>query len=98
MSSGKKVTVWTGDVADTALAILHEANDLEAQLSSLTSAMANLAVTWTGPASSAFQNVYETWKGAAQQATQTLKEVRTSLSNAGTQYEETEDALRSLWT
>jgi WXG100 family type VII secretion target len=92
------VSVSTGDVADKAAAIQSEATDLEARLTALTSAMADLAGTWTGPASSAFQNVYETWKGTAQQVKQTLDELGVSLRNAGTQYDENEDALRSQWT
>ena len=91
------VKVSTGDVADKAAAIQREASDLEARLTGLTSAMADLAGTWTGPASSAFQNAYEGWKGAAQQARQALDEIGTSLRNAGTQYDDNEDALRSRW-
>lgn len=92
------VTVSTGDVQDKAAAIQSEAADLEARLTVLTSAMADLAGTWTGPASSAFQSVYETWKGTAQQVKQTLDELGASLRNAGTQYDDTENTLRSQWT
>lgn len=92
------VTVSTGDVADKAGTIQRESAELESQLSMLTSAMADLAGTWTGPASSAFQNAYESWRGIAQQAKQALDDIGESLRNAGTQYDENEDALRSQWT
>lgn len=92
------VTVSTGDVADKAAAIQREASDLETRLAMLTSAMADLASTWTGPAASAFQNVYENWKGTAQQTKQALDELGASLRNAGTQYDDNENALRSQWT
>ena len=92
------VTVSTGDVADKAAVIQREAAELEARLTMLTSAMADLAGSWTGSASSAFQSVYETWKGAATQVKQTLDDLGASLRNASTQYDENEDALRSQWT
>ena len=92
------VTVSTGDVADKAAAIQREAADLESRLATLTSAMADLAGTWTGPASTAFQNCYDNWKGTAQQTKVALDEIGASLRNAGTQYDENEDALRSQWT
>ena len=91
------VTVSTGDVADKAATIQREAADLEARLTMLTSAMADLAGTWTGPASTAFQNAYESWKGTAQQTKQALDDIGVSLRNAGTQYDDNEDALRSQW-
>jgi WXG100 family type VII secretion target len=92
------VTVSTGDVADKAGTIQREAADLESRLAALTSAMAELAGTWTGAASTAFQNCYETWKGTAQQTKTVLDEIGASLRNASTQYDETEDALRGQWT
>ncbi len=92
------VTVSTGDVADKAATIQREAADLEARLAALTAAMSDLAGTWTGPAAAAFQGVYENWKGTAQQARQTLEELGASLRNAGTQYDDTENTLRSQWT
>lgn len=90
-------SVSTGDVADKASMIRSEAAQLEAQLTTLTSLMADLAGTWTGPASSSFQNVYESWKGTAQQVQVTLNEINACLRNASTQYDETEAALRSQW-
>jgi WXG100 family type VII secretion target len=92
------VTVSTGDVADKAAAIQREAADLEARLTMLTASMADLAGTWTGPASSSFQNVFESWKGTAQQTKQALEDLGASLRNAGTRYDDNEDALRSQWT
>jgi len=92
------VTVHTGDVADKAAAIQREVADLETRLSVLTAAMTDLAGTWTGPAASAFQSVYENWKGTAQQIKQALDELGTSLRNAGTQYDDNENALRTQWT
>jgi 6 kDa early secretory antigenic target len=91
------VTVSTGDVADKAATIKRESAELESQLGLLTSAMADLAGTWTGPASTAFQNAYETWKSTAQQTKEALDEIGASLGNAGTQYDENEDAIRSQW-
>lgn len=91
------VTVSTGDVADKAGTIRNGVAELESQLSMLTTAMADLAGTWTGPASTAFQNAYETWKGTAQQTKAALDEIGVSLQNAGNQYDENEDALRSQW-
>lgn len=91
------VTVSTGDVADKATTIRNGVAELESQLSMLTTAMADLAGTWTGPASTAFQNAYETWKGTAQQTKAALDEIGGSLQNAGNQYDENEDALRSQW-
>jgi WXG100 family type VII secretion target len=91
------VTVSTGDVADKATTIRNGVAELESQLSMLTTAMADLAGTWTGPASTAFQNAYETWKGTAQQTKAALDEIGSSLQNAGNQYDENEDALRSQW-
>jgi WXG100 family type VII secretion target len=55
------VTVSTGDVADKAAAIQNSVAEIETQISTLTTAMADLAGTWTGPAAAAFQNAYETW-------------------------------------
>jgi WXG100 family type VII secretion target len=92
------VTVSTGDVADKAATIQNGVAELESQLSMLTTAMADLAGTWTGPASTAFQNAYETWKGTAQQTKVALDDIGASLRNAGTQYDENEDALRGQWT
>jgi WXG100 family type VII secretion target len=92
------ITVSTGDVADKAAVIQREVADLEARLAMLTAAMTDLAGSWTGPASSAFQSVYETWKGTAQQMKQTLDELGASLRNAGTQYSDTENTLRTQWT
>lgn len=91
------VTVSTGDVADKATTIRSGVAELESQLSMLTTAMADLAGTWTGPASTAFQNAYETWKGTAQQTKAALDEIGVSLQNAGNQYDENEDTLRSQW-
>lgn len=92
------VTVSTGDVADKAATIQRETADLESRLTMLTSAMADLAGTWTGPASAAFQSAYESWKGTAQQTKLALEDIGASLRNAGTQYDENEDSLRSQWT
>jgi early secretory antigenic target protein ESAT-6 len=85
-------------VADTATTIQNQVAELESQLSMMTSAMADLAGTWTGPASTAFQNAYETWKGTAQQTKVALDDIGASLRNAGNQYDENEDALRGQWT
>jgi early secretory antigenic target protein ESAT-6 len=91
------VTVSTGDVADKAATIQNGVAELESQLSMLTNAMADLAGTWTGAASTAFQNAYETWKGTAQQTKVALDEIGASLRNAGNQYDENEESLRSQW-
>ena len=91
------VTVSTGDVADKAATVQNQVAELESQLSTLTAAMADLAGTWTGPAATAFQNAYDTWKGTAQQTKVALDDIGASLRNAGNQYDENEDALRSQW-
>jgi len=91
------VTVSTGDVADKAATVQNQVAELESQLSTLTAAMADLAGTWTGPAATAFQSAYDAWKGTAQQTKVALDDIGASLRNAGNQYDENEDALRSQW-
>jgi 6 kDa early secretory antigenic target len=91
------VTVNTGDVADKATTIQGEVTNLESQLTTLTNAMADLAGTWTGPASTAFQDAYQTWKTTAQQTQTALDDIAKSLRNAGNQYDENENAIRGQW-
>jgi 6 kDa early secretory antigenic target len=91
------VTVNTGDVADKAATVRSQVTELETQLSTLNSAMADLAGSWTGAASTAFQNAYESWKGTARQTQTALEEIGSSLSNTANQYDETETAIRGQW-
>lgn len=91
------VTVSTGDVAAKAATVQSQVSELETLLGTLTSAMSDLATTWTGPASSAFQNAYQNWQNTANQTKTALDDIGASLRNAGNQYDENENAIRSQW-
>lgn len=87
------VKVSTGDVAAKAASIQREAEDLEARLGALTSAMSDLAGSWSGAASTAFQELFSSWKSTATQAQAALSEIGVSLNNAGQRYDENEASI-----
>jgi WXG100 family type VII secretion target len=89
------VKVQTGDVAAKAQRIQTEAAEIEARLQQLTSAMGELAATWTGSAASAFQDMYQGWDRTARQMKQALEGIGRSLNSAGQDYDALESKLTS---
>jgi len=89
------VSVKTGDVSAKASAIRREAEEIEVRLTQLTTAMGELAGTWTGVASNAFQEVYASWKRTADQMKQSLESLGLSLQGAGEDYDLTETGNRN---
>jgi WXG100 family type VII secretion target len=71
------------------------AADVEATLTRLSSEIANLAASWQGGASQAFQTRWQEWQAGAKQVQEAMANMGTFLQEAATQYETTEEGLRS---
>lgn len=89
------VKVSTGDVAAKAQRIQAEAIEIESRLAQLTSAMADLAGSWTGQAAAAFQDLYQGWDKTARQVKDALEGIGRSLNKAGSDYDSLEQSLVS---
>ncbi len=87
------VKVSTGDVTAKASKIQTEAAEIEARLGQLTSAMADLASTWTGSAAGSFQDMYTGWDKTARQMKDALDGIGRSLNSAGQDYDALETKL-----
>jgi len=89
------VKVSTGDVTSKAQKVQAEAAEIEARIGQLTSAMADLAGTWTGSAASSFQDMFSSWDKTARQMKDALEGIGRSLNSAGQDYDALESKLTS---
>ena len=88
-----EVKVSTGDVSAKAQRIQSEAAEIENRLAHLTTAIGDLASTWSGTAASAFQELYREWDRTARQMKDALENIGRSLNKAGTDYDALEQQL-----
>jgi WXG100 family type VII secretion target len=91
------VTFDTGDIADKASAIQTTAAEIEGLLGTLTSQMAALAETYTGPGATAFQEVYAQWQQTQGQIKEELAEIGIALRNTGQVRVDLEGQIASQW-
>ncbi len=91
------VTFETGEIAAKAAAINQTAGEIDSLLATLTSQMADLAASYTGPAAAAFQEVYARWQTTQFQIKEELGEIGIALGNTGQAREEQEESLRGQW-
>lgn len=71
-------------------------NSIQDQLNTLRGQVNNVVgPSWQGSASSQFEALYEEWQRSAAGLKDALDGISRLLNNAGTQYQNTEDAIRS---
>lgn len=67
------------------------------EVNALTTSLQDLEGSWTGSASVNFQEVLANWRATQRQVEESIAQINTALSQAGTNYSETETANAALF-
>ena len=87
------IKVTPEQLHDTSSKLSNGASNIEATLADLSNRVTALGAEWAGQASGRFQDLYAQWQQGAQQLREALVGISTLTSQAGTAYQQSEDAI-----
>ena len=91
-----QITVTAEDLQQLSIQVSNGASNIQQELGSLSNQVGGVVnSSWIGAASGQFDSLYTEWQTSATNLQQALTGISTLLSQAGTQYQNTEDAIKS---
>jgi WXG100 family type VII secretion target len=91
-----QIKVTAAELHNLSGQVSNGANNIQNELSTLGNQVISVVGgDWSGAASSQFHQLYTEWQTSAANLQQALEGISRLLSQAGTQYQTTEDAIRS---